>query len=154
MMGPLSTFSSRILIAYHLGWLRSEQKAKLDAFRKLRNEFAHRAFKVSITDESMKALVDNLGKNFPTFIASIHHPDAHNLKCIDELLCKLVFLAHLTFTDLLVLPAAIRFQVSPRDIAPSFDEQPELLKNMARAISRALLLSGAISPQTERSSGH
>ena len=31
--GPLSNFSSRVLVAYHLGWLSNRQRLRLDAAR-------------------------------------------------------------------------------------------------------------------------
>jgi hypothetical protein len=48
--GPLDTFNRRILIAYHLGWVTDGTKRRVDAFRKLRNALAHRAFAISFDD--------------------------------------------------------------------------------------------------------
>jgi hypothetical protein len=42
--GPLGTSSSRTLMACHLGWLSPDRVERLDAFRKIRNIFAHEAF--------------------------------------------------------------------------------------------------------------
>jgi hypothetical protein len=48
--GPLATFANRLNISYRLGWLSKEQKERLDAFRKIKNDFAHNAFKVTLSD--------------------------------------------------------------------------------------------------------
>ena len=54
--GPLNTFGNRISLSYQLGWISPQQKKKLDSFRKVRNKFAHRAFKVKLSDNNIAEL--------------------------------------------------------------------------------------------------
>ena len=77
--GPLSTFSSRVLLAYHLAWLSDGIRDKLDAFRKIRNEFAHRAFKVTIDDPSLKSHLATLSFGIPAMMDKASIEQSHLL---------------------------------------------------------------------------
>ena len=88
--GPLSTFSSRILLAYHLAWLSQDIREKLDAFRKIRNEFAHRAFKIAIDDPSLKPHLAMLNFGIPAMMDKANIDKGPLFDC---LLCQLVMLA-------------------------------------------------------------
>jgi DNA-binding MltR family transcriptional regulator len=103
--GPLNTFSSRILIAYHLGWINNEQRGRLNAFRSIRNAFAHRAFEISITDPEIRGHLAVLDHGLTEMYASLTvaiptQPFKPNL------LCNLIVLALRTFEQLLVFPIA------------------------------------------------
>ena len=50
---PLSTFSSRINMAYCLGLIDKDQKSDLDQIRHIRNEFAHKFFDISFQTRSI-----------------------------------------------------------------------------------------------------
>jgi hypothetical protein len=58
--GPLSTHASRMMLARHLGWLSKGTVSGLDAVRSIRNEFAHRAYKVSFGDPAIKGKLDKI----------------------------------------------------------------------------------------------
>jgi DNA-binding MltR family transcriptional regulator len=60
--GTLNTLGNRITLAFHLGWIADEQKLKLNAF-KLRNEFAHNAFKCSFCDDKITSLSKSIDYN-------------------------------------------------------------------------------------------
>jgi DNA-binding MltR family transcriptional regulator len=136
--GPLSTFNNRVLLAFHLGWITPENRAKLDAFRKIRNEFAHRAFKVRIDDPSLAQHLAILDFNISDMMRSVgvSEPEAFS-----SLLCQLVMLALYTFKDMLVLPTSKAMQVGPADVAGNLDDSPALLKRVSLTLSGALLLA-------------
>ena len=51
--GPLATFSSRISMAYALGFLAPSEVRDLDLIRKIRNEFAHQLHGVSFASATV-----------------------------------------------------------------------------------------------------
>ncbi len=69
--GPLSTFGNRLALSYHLGWVDKEQKSKLDAFRKIRNEFAHRAFKLQFSHPDIAGRLAIIDYDVPAFLKRI-----------------------------------------------------------------------------------
>jgi DNA-binding MltR family transcriptional regulator len=148
--GPLSTFGSRISLSHQLGWISPTQKAKLDAFRKIRNEFAHSAFRVKLTDPSIADKLSIIDYDVRFFLTPIRETftsksDADPIVSDDEItsaqenLCNLALLAMRTFMDYLVLPSSIAFQVDPHDIAATFDESPVVLQELRRQVSRTVL---------------
>jgi hypothetical protein len=139
--GPLSTFSSRILIAYHLAWLSDGIREKLDALRKIRNEFAHRAFKVTIDDPSLKSHLATLNFGIPAMMEKASIEQAPLFDC---LLCQLVMLALNTFQEMIVLPAAKLMSVAPDDVAGTFEDCPALLKKISLTMSGALVLAAGL----------
>ncbi|MBK1681768.1 hypothetical protein CKO20_15455 [Rhodocyclus tenuis] len=56
-MGPLSTFSQRIAIAYAFGFIDKQSYAALENIRKIRNYFAHHPVNGSFEDEEVKKRV-------------------------------------------------------------------------------------------------
>jgi DNA-binding MltR family transcriptional regulator len=147
--GPLGTFSSRITMAYHLGWLRKETVDRLNSFRKIRNIFAHQAFSVTYEDKRVKSLFVPLVKyleRFDVAVLSAMEVDKHNsLRRIHEAtdaqryLCSLSLLAGDVCRDLLILPESIRYHVSPADIAGSETQMPHVIKQLNRDMIRCAL---------------
>lgn len=146
--GPLATFNTRTLMAFHLGWLSSSVKRMLDAIRKIRNEFGHNAFKVSFKDQviikqwnrieiDLKGVLEDTIPEMRSFPAY----SFDDLPAPRERLCKLALLADRTFKDLIVLPTATSFRVRPIDICKDFDNQPELIKRLQKASAAALIRS-------------
>lgn len=145
--GPLSSFHNRTLIAFHLGWLSADTKQKLDAMRKIRNEFAHRAFRVSLLDPELKRLAEAIGYDETlvsmleaAFEVSDGAPGFPELGK-NRTLCKLLLLALRTFEDILVLPVARQYSVPPAAIATPYEEAPALLRRIRTASTRAILLA-------------
>jgi DNA-binding MltR family transcriptional regulator len=138
--GPLDTFSNRILIAYHLGWISNDQKMRLDAFRKIRNEFAHRAFKIDFTDPSIVAYLDNISYA-PTGIFDRINESVPEVVLTPTVLANLVVLALRTFEQLIVFPIAKAFNVPSHFIICDYDRHPMLLKRVGRALTKSLLLT-------------
>jgi hypothetical protein len=150
--GPLSTFNARTLLAYHLEWLSKEQKLRLDAFRKVRNEFAHRAFKVSISDPIVAQQLSLIDYDVRMIIGRSFDAAQYRLDGLNSLLCKLIFLAFRTFEELLIFPTAKAFQVEPSSICPTFNEQPDIIRRIARAMAKAIITAGRLEEKNDASS--
>lgn len=60
---PLSSFSAKIALAFRLGLIAEETSQLLDAFRKLRNDFAHRYEFSSIEDQNVKDRIKSVVSN-------------------------------------------------------------------------------------------
>jgi DNA-binding MltR family transcriptional regulator len=58
--GPLSTFSSRIRVAFGLGLLDPDLYADLQIFREIRNQFAHQFQAISFETSSIRDRIHNL----------------------------------------------------------------------------------------------
>jgi DNA-binding MltR family transcriptional regulator len=153
--GPLSTFGSRLSLSYHLGWLSLKQKKKLDAFKKIRNEFAHRAFKVRLADKAMAAHMATINYDLRSFLKPLRSvltdegaplriiPDGEITKS-QENISNLAFLTFYTFIELLILPTANLFHVDPAHIAHPFSELAPI-KPINRALIRVIL--GLVEPE-------
>lgn len=141
---PLGSFSARIGMAFHLGWITSKHKARLTAFRKVRNEFAHRAFKTSISDPVVADQLKLIDYDIETMLEPhrVALSKQYDMKKANILLSRLIMLASSTFIELLVLPVARGFMVNPGSITAPYDNSPELVKNVRRSMSRALLVVG------------
>ncbi|MGE0421634.1 MAG: hypothetical protein AB7O88_05185 [Reyranellaceae bacterium] len=136
---PLGTFSSRIRVAYHLGWISDATRARLEAFRKVRNEFAHRAFRVSIDDPAIVAQIKLIGDDTGVKIKDAIDSTRFLVQDLDELLCKLIFLAHRTFLELMIFPIAKRVRISPGLLGNRENPPPKvaaLVTMTANALSR------------------
>jgi hypothetical protein len=139
--GPLSTFNSRVLIAYHLGWIKEDIRNKLEALRKLRNAFAHRAFKLSMTDPEIVSYVAELERNnkkvyddIKTGVASFN----------PNLLCSLVVIAFSTFYQLIIFPIARMLILSEPEKLLTGENEPELLKKVRDTMVRSVLTAGGV----------
>ncbi len=60
--GPLSTFGNRLTICYHLGWISKQTFIRINCIRKIRNEFAHNAYKVDFNTQSVKGFFPEILK--------------------------------------------------------------------------------------------
>jgi DNA-binding MltR family transcriptional regulator len=58
--GPLSSFSSRIDVAYCLGWIGPETYRDLNLLRKIRNDFAHAHEPVTFSDAAVQSRCSEL----------------------------------------------------------------------------------------------
>jgi DNA-binding MltR family transcriptional regulator len=58
--GPIGSFSSRIKLAYCLGWIGTEFRSDLDTLRGIRNDFAHERAAISFSTESVRDRCKNL----------------------------------------------------------------------------------------------
>jgi DNA-binding MltR family transcriptional regulator len=138
--GPLATFSGRILIAYHLGWLDETQKNKLEAFRKLRNIFAHRASKIRIDDPEaapLMSVIDYAPSGMFERIAQA----VPTITFTANLLCNLVALALSTFEQLIAFPIARTYHIDPADLL-EHATQPVLVKRVRHILVKCLLIAG------------
>jgi len=145
--GPLSSFGSRTLLSYHLGWITEKHKIRLDAFRSVRNAFAHRAFKISITDTIVATQLAKLDLDIRAMLSKTM-TDGELSGCDpNSLLCKLIALAMGVFRELVVFPVARQMQVSPHHIVGNFEDQPKLIKNMEFAMAEALLVAAGMTPR-------
>ncbi len=140
--GPLSTFSSRVLLAFHLGWLQPTTKQKLDAFRKLRNAFAHNAFRISTKDKEIAALLEMISMGLKAMFenSAIGKDGIYDFSRLDSLLGNLSYLAFTTFHDLLVLPAARAFRVAPGDVSQNYDKGPKIVQELRLSFADTILV--------------
>lgn len=148
--GPLGTFGSRVSLSHQLGWISPTLKKKLDAFRKIRNAFAHNAYQVSLTDRNISDLIKVIDYDVLNFIKPIRkaltNPEEEDPILPDEkitedlhFLCNLAILLENTISDFLCLPTAISHRVDPKSILGSYDNGPELTKNLKLALSETIL---------------
>ncbi|SEI65167.1 Mannitol repressor [Deinococcus reticulitermitis] len=63
--GPLSTFSSRIDLAYLLGLIDQKARSDLNLLRKIRNEFAHNHENISFETPQIKSRILNFKLHVP-----------------------------------------------------------------------------------------
>lgn len=56
--GPFSSFSSKILAAYSLGWIDSDSYHDINLIRKIRNQFAHDPHTVNLESKKMRLLIE------------------------------------------------------------------------------------------------
>lgn len=141
--GPLATMSSRVLLAYQLGWLEKSQVTALSAFRKIRNAFAHRAFKISMSDQKIRDHFRAIEFDFDNMVAatnkaSLKYADPALMSFADAPervanLAKLAALAHRTFQDLLVLPHANFHRVSPGSITGEFGKSTKVSELLSKS---------------------
>ena len=146
--GPLSTMSSRILLAYQLGWLHKSQMDALSAFRKIRNAFAHSAFKITMADQNIRDLFGAIGPDVEEMVEtskdalSVYANPA--LKEFDDVpartanLARLAVMAFRTFEDLMVLPYARAYNVHPMSIS-AFDVSKKV-KEIRYEMSRTIIM--------------
>lgn len=56
--GPFSSFSSKILAAYSLGWINSDTFHDINLIRKIRNQFAHDLHGLDLESAKIRKLID------------------------------------------------------------------------------------------------
>jgi hypothetical protein len=140
--GPLSNFTSRVLVAYHLGWLSNRQRLRLDAFRKLHNVFVQRAFDVSLEDNYVADQLRIIDYG-PTGIFERTQENADVASFSPNLLCNLIVLTIHTMYELIVLPIALTYHLDPKLIVIPREKQPALLERVESALIGSLLIAGA-----------
>jgi hypothetical protein len=152
--GPLDTFSSRVLVAYHLGWISEHSKQQIDALRKVRNEFAHRAFEVTTSDPAIQRLLRQIDQSKPMFDAlEVAFPEIPSVDlrsmAKNTTLCHLVLLAGQVFGEILVWPLAIRHQVHPGGVAGNWENMPKGLKKLRKEVARSVLIASDLEALAE-----
>lgn len=127
--GPLNSFYSRATMAFHLGWISASTKLKIDALRKIRNQFAHRAFSASFADafieQQFSIICDDLEKQ----IHPVLHASERWLSTLGysiewetpiegnaRKLCGLALLAQSTFVEMLTIPVSREMRVRSQDL--------------------------------------
>ena len=74
--GPFSSFSSKILVAYSLGWIHSDVFHDINLIREIRNRFAHDLHGVNLESTEIRELVDKFR------IPTRHHSDRFELQAV------------------------------------------------------------------------
>jgi len=147
--GPLSSFSARVLLSYQLGWISTETKNKLDAFRKIRNHFAHKAYQARLSDPEIINFLNKLDYN-PERMLDVIAGAVENQRDISVItqqeltpekryLCNFAYLAEHVFKDLLVLPIALSYNVDPHSLSGGYEQSPEAIKKLYRLLATALM---------------
>ena len=72
--GPFSSFSSKVLAAYSLGWIDSEIFDDINLVRKIRNKFAHELHGIDLESPKIRLLIDKFK------IPSRHYYDWNKLQ--------------------------------------------------------------------------
>jgi len=148
--GPLNSFGNRISLSYHLGWLSLSQKTKLDAFRKIRNEFAHKAFKAKLSDPKIAGLFAAIDYDVRSFISVIRNAPTEDGERVDIItdnditkesliLCTMVLLIMHTYLEYLLLPVAVSYNISPADLKKAFDYGDNPVMNLNRSVAQTFL---------------
>ena len=142
--GPLSTFSNRLKMCYFLGWLSQPTYSRLNSFRRIRNAFAHGAYRVSFEDAEVSKhfppLFDGLQPYVDRLLPMVwEDPNYANLRHIADLtlqervLCALAVLVGTALQEMLLLPVARHYGVNPKDVQG--DKSP---KNLYDALGNML----------------
>ena len=151
--GPLGTFGNRLAMAYHLGWLTKDTMTAVGSFRKIRNEFAHRAFTASYQDLKIQRLFEplviQLEKFAGTAVRAADGVGGCRLRRIGDLsvseryLASIALLAGTVFQELLVLPESQRHHISPNDL---FKRRPAetVIGKVQRTMIRVVLESFSV----------
>jgi DNA-binding MltR family transcriptional regulator len=144
MAGVLDSFSKRILLSYHLGWLRKETQQSLNQLRQIRNEYAHRAFNLSPSDPKIKSHWARLETaHRPTLDKMLEaHEQFKEYRNPPESavrLAILVLIALAVVEDLMVLPVAMRVRVDPGHIMGDYSKLPTRLKRHLLDFTEACL---------------
>jgi DNA-binding MltR family transcriptional regulator len=144
--GPLATFSSRILMLRHLGWISKRSADDLDNWRRIRNEFAHAAYRVSFDDQRINALWNNIKTNPDQVLqalstqADVEVLEMSELAPDHQRLVKLALLAVDVFHQLLVLPVAKSWSIAPADVMMiRWDDMPSPVKHVWEIGAQALV---------------
>lgn len=137
---PLGTSSARMLLAYHLGWLRPETYQQVDSLRKVRNEFAHRAFKVDFDDPKVASHIGNMDpKMFQELVDGGLPREA--VDHLDTILAKMLLIACLVFQEIVTHPIARRYMLLVKDI---MERSPPILDDFKKhCIEATDLIKGA-----------
>lgn len=148
--GPLATFSGRISICFQLDWISEDTKKKLDAFRAIRNEFAHRAFKAKFSDPKIRknfAIIDYKPERMLEIVReALTAHEQRILISADELtgakrdLCNLAYLAEHVFRELIVRPFAIAHRLPEKALwSGDYEQRPSLIQSLYKFLSGAVL---------------
>jgi len=142
---PLGSFSARIEMAYMLRWIPERVRENLHAFRKIRNLFAHEAYKVTVNDRQVIDLFGNIAIDVERFLDRMNstdqgqYIDIKSLSRSDGMLLALIFVAQEAFEALLVGPVAVACQVQPASIMTNWDALPARVQTLRRNVVRAIL---------------
>ncbi len=145
---PLSTFGSRLTMSYQLKWLSEEALKQVTAFRKIRNEFAHRAYRASYEDADIKKLFVPLESSLAGFIEKFRptiteayqhgHRDFDDLNNEERKICSIALLVTFICVDLLVRPEALKRGISGGRLLTDKAFRPhsvtQMFSNMIRAV--------------------
>lgn len=143
---PLSTFGSRLTLSYQLGWLEKERLDEATCLRKIRNEFAHRAFEVNFSDEKISALFLPLEKALTNFYkaTSPETKTHYKFKPLEELTpderktASMAFVITFVCMELLTRPEYQRLRVPYSVLTKKASEGPETVKAMLLNLIRSV----------------
>ena len=148
--GPLSTASGRIKISAALRWLAPSTYKNLELLRKIRNEFAHKAFLNSFDEAPVRNFLDQfeplemaLWKIMPQRLLPYEELSRRQLYHIRAALTCARMIEEITCA-----PRAIRMGLSPTALnEDGFDVVPQPFKELTRA---ALNVVTRVAPKSLR----
>lgn len=146
---PLSTFGNRITLAYYLGWIEKNTRDRLNDFRKIRNEFAHRAYKITYADSKIEskfapllADLEKITKIIMPIIRSepteYRYTDPTEMDNSKRYICSMCVLIYNVVKDLLVLPECVSLRVDPNDLV-NYESGPRIISALSKNFSESLL---------------
>lgn len=128
--GPLSSFGSRVTLCHQLGWLSSQALESLRCFKKIRNKFAHQAYRATYADNDVAAWFAPLEQKFGAWYLNVRASSekldsGRELEKLsdDELkICSMAYMVGFVCLDLLLRPEAQKLgfgmQIPPPDASP------------------------------------
>lgn len=105
---PLSTFSSRIKMAYYLGLISEASRRELDIIRRIRNDFAHKVADLSFDEPPMSDRCKSLAMSYHETTESPRN--------------------HFTASSAYLLGLVLRATLSTPALKPHPDDSPSLEK--------------------------
>ncbi len=160
--GMLGNFGNRITLAYHLGWLSDEHRICLNTFRKMRNAYAHRAYRINRRNDQIASYLRVIDQNPIGLLRLVRkvfsdqsEPDPFQpeseIKEAQLIALNFAQIASRTYQEMLIFPTALRFQIHPNSFMGGWDSGPEILRQVHRELSRtALRICGTQMAETTR----
>lgn len=139
-MQPLGTASARVQVAAGLFWLSKSTYCDATLFRKIRNDFAHKAFLNGLADEQISARLSAMTRYESILCKNPGMPPPESLGAGMLLRLRTLMLAALIVAELSVAPKASRAGLSP--LAPlhsGWDRLPKGIKGLWAAVEHVAL---------------
>lgn len=151
--GPLSTFGNRLVICYHLGWISESTFKQISCIRKIRNEFAHNAYKVDFESISVRKFFPEILETitefeinvFPILIREKENSNfkrPSDLNTADQFLCATILCIGTLLQELITYPTSTREKINPNDFRKMLGRSPtnitSVVRNMLIAVATIL----------------
>ncbi|RDD61563.1 hypothetical protein [Ferruginivarius sediminum] len=136
--GPLSTVSSRFLLARSLNWISSSTFSSLSALRKIRNEFAHSHTATDFQNTRIHDLISSI----PSFEqAPLDATGEEWSLCTRHVFhLRSIYICSKMMEELISAPIATRMGLPPgTGVSRPFDELPQRIKDIRLTVASTML---------------